>query len=134
MVEILIAFLQLNVVCIEYNCLHLFDLLVSWNIRTASKKILLDFLFSERYLLLYLQHNWTYPFQSRPLHCWSIFSNNLGGGRLRIFFLEIIIIIIIIYSLEFFTSANADGLSLEFEWQQVSSSLQDSSQCSGRSQ
>ena len=33
------------------------------------------------------------------------------------------IIIIIIYSLAFFTSALADGLSLEFEWQQVSSSL-----------
>ena len=38
------------------------------------------------------------------------------------------------YSLEFFTSALADGFSLEFEWQQVSSSLQDSSQDSGRSQ
>ena len=35
---------------------------------------------------------------------------------------------------EFFTSALADGFSLEFEWQQVSSSLQDSSQYSGRSQ
>ena len=34
--------------------------------------------------------------------------------------------------LEFFTSALADGISLEFEWQQVSSSLQDSSQYSGR--
>ena len=30
--------------------------------------------------------------------------------------------------LEFFTSALTDGLTLEFEWQQVSSSLQDSSQ------
>ena len=43
------------------------------------------------------------------------------------------IIIIIIYSLEFFTSALADGLSLEFEWHQVSS-LQDSSQYSSRLQ
>ena len=43
-------------------------------------------------------------------------------------------IIIIIYSLEFFTSVLADGFSLEFERQQVSSSLQDSSQYSGRSQ
>ena len=43
-------------------------------------------------------------------------------------------IIIIVTSLEFFTSALADGLSLEFEWQQVSSSLQDSSQYSGRPQ
>ena len=40
---------------------------------------------------------------------------------------------IIIYSLEFFTSALADGFSVEFEWQQVSSSLQDSSQYSGPS-
>ena len=38
-----------------------------------------------------------------------------------------IIIIIIIYSLEFFTSVLHDGLLLEFEWQQVFSSLQDSS-------
>ena len=35
--------------------------------------------------------------------------------------------------LEFFTSVLADGFSLEFEWQQVSTSLQDSSQDSGRS-
>ena len=35
---------------------------------------------------------------------------------------------------EFFTSVLADGFSLEFEWQQVSSSLQDSSQDSGRPQ
>ena len=46
----------------------------------------------------------------------------------------IIIIIIINHSLELFTSALADGFSLESEWQQVSSSLQDSSQYSGRSQ
>ena len=46
----------------------------------------------------------------------------------------IIIIIIIIYSWEFFISVLADGFSLEFEWQQISSSLQDSSQYSGRSQ
>ena len=41
---------------------------------------------------------------------------------------------IIIIPLEFFTSALADGLSLEFEWQQVSASLLDSSQYAGRSQ
>ena len=44
------------------------------------------------------------------------------------------IIIIISYSLEFFTLAFADGLLLEFEWQPVSSSLKDSSQYSNRSQ
>ena len=43
----------------------------------------------------------------------------------------IVIIIIIIYSLEFFKLALADDLSLEIEWQQVSSSLQDSSHYSG---
>ena len=36
-------------------------------------------------------------------------------------------IIIIIHSLELYTSALTDGFSLESEWQQVSSSLQDSS-------
>ena len=46
------------------------------------------------------------------------------------------IIIIIIYSLRgfLFTSNFADDLSLEFERQQVASSLQDSSQYPGRSQ
>ena len=50
-------------------------------------------------------------------------------------FSVIIIIIIIITFLfsKFFKPALADGFSLEFEWQQVSSSLQDSSQYSGRS-
>ena len=43
-------------------------------------------------------------------------------------------IIIIIIILEFFTSVLADGFSLEFEWQQVSSSVLDSSQDSGRPQ
>ena len=38
---------------------------------------------------------------------------------------------IILLFFEFFTAA--DGLSLEFEWQQVSSSLNDSPQYSGRS-
>ena len=42
----------------------------------------------------------------------------------------IIIIIIILLSWEFLAPALADGLSLEFERQQVSSSLQDSSQYS----
>ena len=46
----------------------------------------------------------------------------------------IIVIIIIIIILEFFTSASADSLSLEFEWQQFSSSLQDFSRYSGCSQ
>ena len=48
--------------------------------------------------------------------------------------IQIIIIIITIYSLEFFASALADGPSQEFEWQQLSSSLPDSSHYSGRYQ
>ena len=40
----------------------------------------------------------------------------------------------IIYSLEFCSSVLADGLALEFEWQQAFSSLQDSSHYSGRYQ
>ena len=43
------------------------------------------------------------------------------------------ILLLLFTLLEFFTSVFADGFSLEFEWQQVSSSLQDSSQDSGRS-
>ena len=48
--------------------------------------------------------------------------------------LDLLILLLLLLLLEFFTPALADGLSLEFEWQQVSSSLQDSSQYSGRSQ
>ena len=48
--------------------------------------------------------------------------------------ITIITLIIIVTPWKCFTSANADGLSLEFEWQQVSSSLQESSQHSGWSQ
>ena len=42
------------------------------------------------------------------------------------------LIMIIITPWKFFTSANADGLSQEFEWQEISSSLLDSSKYSGR--
>ena len=46
----------------------------------------------------------------------------------------LLLLLLLFTPLEFFTSALADGLSLGFEWQQVSSNLQDSSQYSGRSQ
>ena len=45
---------------------------------------------------------------------------------------EVTFMLLLFIPLEFFTSVLADGFSLEFEWQQVSSSLQDSSQDSGR--
>ena len=46
---------------------------------------------------------------------------------------ERLLLLLLFTPLEFFTSVLADDFSLEFEWQQVSSSLQDSSQDSGRS-
>ena len=45
----------------------------------------------------------------------------------------IVVIIIILHFREFFTLMLADSFSLESEWQQVSSSLQDFSQYSSRS-
>ena len=46
--------------------------------------------------------------------------------------LLLLLLLLLLYTLlEFFTSASDDGFSLEFEWQQVSSSLQDSCQYSG---
>ena len=41
--------------------------------------------------------------------------------------LLLLFLLLFIHSLELFISALADGFSLESEWQQVSSSLQDSS-------
>ena len=66
-------------------------------------------------------------------------SENFKFSSLRIiqiilFIIIIIIIIIILLIWEFFIPALADDFTLESEWQQVSSSLQDSSQYSGRSQ
>ena len=50
---------------------------------------------------------------------------------LLIHVLFVLFLVTVIYNpWEFFTSALVDGLSLEFEWQQVSSSLHDSSQYS----
>ena len=55
-------------------------------------------------------------------------------GEIQFSFLRHVIIIIILLFWGFFQPALADGFSLEAEWQQVSSSLQDSSQYSGRFQ
>ena len=53
-----------------------------------------------------------------------------GSGDLL---LLLLLLLLSFYSLEFFTSALADGFSPESEWQQVSSRLQDSYQYSGYS-
>ena len=47
------------------------------------------------------------------------------------FFLSFLLSFVLFW--EFFTRVLADSFSMEFEWQQVSSSLQDSSQYSDRS-
>ena len=65
---------------------------------------------------IYQDYNWSH----------SNFKGDVEQDSISIYY--------IFTPLEFFTSVLADGFSLEFEWQQVSSSLQDSSQYSGRSQ
>ena len=62
-----------------------------------------------------------------PLVCPSHFPGQI---------LSLLLLLLLFYFTlwEFFISANADGFPLEFEWQQISSSLQDSSQYSGWSQ
>ena len=56
-----------------------------------------------------------------------IFSDRRRVVHYNYFIIIIINIIIIIIPLEFFTYALADGFSLEFNWQHVFSSHQDSS-------
>ena len=90
--------------------------------------------FSSQARTLYLSP-FSFSFNFYSVICWDGKVHYSAGSLFCWLSLRlIIIIIIIIYSLEFFTSALADGLSLEIEWQQVSSSLQDSSQYSGRFQ
>ena len=62
---------------------------------------------------------------------YSLMSNSLF---LNVFIIIIIIMINNFTHWEFFTSMLADSLSQKTEWQQVSSSFQDSSQYSSRSQ
>ena len=47
--------------------------------------------------------------------------------------LFLLLLLLLFFIWEIFTSVLPDGFQLESEWQQVSSSLQDSSQYSGRS-
>ena len=55
-------------------------------------------------------------------------------GYLRSYIVSVLGFVYLFSTLEFFTLVFADGFSLEFELQQISSSLQDSSQYSGRPQ
>ena len=60
---------------------------------------------------------------------WTLFPRTISE-----YTTHLVYIIIIFFSFEIFTLALAHGFSLETEWQQVSLSLQDSSQYSPRSQ
>ena len=66
---------------------------------------------------------------------WIFFSAKLFPPAVNLTLqLLLLSLLLFVFFWEFFTLALADGFSLEFEWQQVSSSLQDSSQYSSRSQ
>ena len=68
---------------------------------------------------------------------WTSVSQTVGehsthlANYINSVLLLLLLLLLLFILLEFFTSVLADGFSLEFEWQQVSSSLQDSSQYSG---
>ena len=72
---------------------------------------------------------------SRWFFHWSLSdSKSPQVSQTRLIIIIIIIVIIIIILLwELIKTALADDLPLKFEWQQVSSSIQDTSQYSGRS-
>ena len=75
-------------------------------------------------------------------HSFSLFCGQLGQQsrqfcKFSLFcwlLWDLVLLLLLFTPWEFFTSVLADGLSLEFEWQQVSPSLQNFSQYSGRSQ
>ena len=60
------------------------------------------------------------------------FFNSLARSKCLSFIIISIIIIILLFW-DIFTQALAESFSLEFEWQHVFSSIQDTSQYSGRS-
>ena len=101
----------------------------------------LNFLHISQWIALPTQSCLTlYFFCANLLHSlmWLIVSS-LSPHSLHCYFVEFCLfslwLLLLLYSLlEFFTSASADCFSLEFEWQQISSSLQDSSQYSVRFQ
>ena len=75
--------------------------------------------------LILLQGRGAYPSSHFPS---DLFCGPPGQQNRQFYrFSFIIIIIIIIHSLELFTSAIADGFSLKSEWQKIFASLQDSS-------
>ena len=70
-----------------------------------------------------------------PAQPWLFLSTSMPACSIRcfIFLFYATIFIIILLFWEYFTAVFTDGFPLEVEWQQVSSSLQDSSPHSGQS-
>ena len=133
---------------------------IRWSvcILKSQKHLCLSF-FRDRFLVVYIFFIWPnfnflhnskwitlltqsflvlYSFCANLLHLlimWHTISF-LSTHNLHLLFCSsyIFLLIIILLLGFFFTKALADGLSLKLQWQQVSSSLQDSSRYSGRSQ
>ena len=122
---------HINYIC-YFVASYLFSLLYDWFLRCCFV-----LLFGE---IKFLSSGFLFLATSTFSHvrcCLLAVKNTCFSSHFCFLFIVILLvfdIIIIIYSLEFFTSVLADGLSREFEWQQVSSSLQDSFQYSGCSQ
>ena len=96
------------------------------------------FLFLSLGLVFWSGFGVLFEYQNSREHCASHSSGWILVWACAIWYycqiIIIIIIIIIIYSLSVFHIRVSFWISLDFEWQQVSSSLQDWSQDSGRSQ
>ena len=74
-----------------------------------------------------------YYFRFHTILHWA-FTQNLRWWKVVIIRIVCTYLLLVFTPWEFFISVLADGLSLEFEWEQVSSNLQESSQYSSRSQ
>ena len=77
---------------------------------------------------------WSGSFGLYNFYHWRVFLQHRIDRFLWWFCLLGLLLLLLFTPFEFFTSVLADGFSLESEWQQVSSGLQDSSQDTGRSQ
>ena len=82
-----------------------------------------------------LLHSLWWDWSFRLYHNVTYICNFVASYLILLWYswLLLLLLLLLFTPWEFFTSVLADGLSLEFEWEQVSLSLQDSSQYSSRS-
>ena len=97
-------------------------------------KILFVYLFIYFYFFFFFFFCWLSPGLVVLPRLGRQLYHNIREKSVCLIFQDELLLVWLIYSLRVSTSVLADSFSLEFEWQQVSSSLQDSSQYSGRSQ